>query len=118
MTRKAVKDAIDKRSLYLPRPQDWDFYKLSDLTIRDRLVAARATRERLEGWAVDLQRQRDEGWQALKARLPEAKLYETKVGLARLEDAGKQLADIQKMLKQVTRAIEYIEERTGAGVTK
>src|SRR5262249_37759043 len=103
------KAAIDKRSLYIPKPTEWNWETISAYDIRDRLLAARSTQERLEAWANDLRRQRREAQRELWERLSEAKLYEQQTKLARPEDMGKQLTGIGKLLGQVTTAIEYIE---------
>lgn len=116
MPRKVSEAAERKKSLYIPKPTEWTWDTISDYTVRDRLAAARQTRERLEGWSDDLRRQRREAQRELWERLPMAKLYEQQTKLARLEDMGKQLTQLGKLLGQVTAAIEYIEERTGMRV--
>lgn len=116
MTAKR-KPAIDKRSIYIPKPTEWDWEKISDFVVRDRLNAARATQERLQGWVDDLTRQRKDAQRELWERLPEAKLYEQRTKLALLNELGKQLIATNKLLSQVATAIEYIESHMSREVT-
>lgn len=101
--------AKPRSDLYMPKPTEWNWKTLSDFDIRNRLQAARDTRARLEAEMERLREEREAARQELWGRLPEAKLYEQQTRLARLEDMGKQLVQLGKLLGQVTTAIEYIE---------
>lgn len=111
-----TKTGIDKRSVYIPRPTEWHWETLSEKDAETRLAQAKDTYAKLVGWVADLKRERDEMWAELRERLPAAKLGETKLKLARIEDAGKQLAQLGRLLGQASTAIEYIERRMGAPV--
>lgn len=106
-----------KSDLYMPKPTEWKWDSLSDFDVRNRLQAARDTRARLEAEMERLREEREAARRDLWARLPKAKLYEQQTKLARLEDMGKQLVQLGKLLGQVTTAIEYIERRASMEAT-
>lgn len=108
---------IDRKALYIPKPSEWDFRKLDPAEVERRLTAARGSVGKLDDWAGKLHDEREGAKRELWDRLPTAKLYEQQTKLARLEDMGKQLAQIAKLRAQIATAIEYIEKRLcGAGV--
>jgi len=110
-----TKPTIDKRSLSIPKPDRWEWSKLDDAEIRRRLAAANEARERLVKWCTDLESERRMMWYALRSRLTVAKLGETQQALARIEDAGKQKKQLERLLAQTNKAIETIEDRLAGG---
>src|SRR5215831_4972011 len=99
---------IDRKALYVPRPDEWDFARLGAAEIARRLGAACATRERLQEWAHALEMERRDAQSALWSRLPEAKMAEASTRLGHIEDIGVQLTEVRRYLAQTERAIERI----------
>lgn len=99
-----------KADLYIPRPTEWNWDTLSDAEIARRLDAAKATQAKIIDWSAELTQARDERWKTLRGRLSEAKLFETQAEMAKIEDAGKQLKQLGRLLTQANAAIKYIEE--------
>jgi hypothetical protein len=96
---------IDRKLLYIPRPQDWNWEKLPEREIADRLRLAGLTVERLAQWEASAKREVKEQQAKLWQLLPEAKLGVVQMQHAKVESAGKELHTIQRLKAQTTKAI-------------
>ena len=104
------KSIVDRREVYLPTPERWDFAKLDDSEVQRRLSAAEATQLKLESWTSSLDREIEALQEALWERLPVAKMYEVTEAKKRIDEVGRDQKQIARMLTQVSKAIEYIED--------
>ena len=118
MPRKVVA-GIDRKSLYIPEPGKWEWKNLTKVEVDKRLAAARDTVQKLQDWldglALHRERKRAEVWESLRngARLTEySKTGGWKVdGQTELENLGKEMAVLEKLLAQCNEAIESVEKR-------
>lgn len=109
MATKRSKPKYDRRSLYLPRPATWEWDRLSEVEIGERLKAAWTTQETLAEWVKGLEKQQEEERQALWARLPDTRLANVQQAIKELDELGKLLKALRGDQDKVEKAIAAIE---------
>ena len=101
---------IDRRSLYIPRPSDWDWDKIGEAEIQRRLGQVELAAGTLNRWWHDVYRHRAMEWEALRGRLVEAKMGEVQERRDRIEALGKELRQIERLKAQAQSAMDTIRK--------
>src|SRR5262245_56027661 len=96
MATKRSKPKYDRRSLYLPRPETWEWDHIAEDKVGERLKAAWTTQETLADWIKGLENQQEEMRLALWSNLPSSRLASVQQSMREIEEVGKLLSALRK----------------------
>ena len=113
MTTTRRKSRIDRRQLYIPRPEKWDLSKLSELEVQRRIDRVNTTLELLDSWIAQQRAIQSQLKDKLWAELPTAKLAAVRGLNLQLSEVAADLKALRRLYvqaKQAQRQIRGAEE--------